>query len=140
MSTDDIKKDPLVKSLFEEVGAEHPSANFTNQIMDRVKAQSKENVFVYKPVIGRKFWLVLAVFGVTIIVYLMLTQPMENQPLNFFGNSVQLDTTVLSNLLKKIALSFDSQILKICFLAMGMLTMANLFILQWKSRFHFNKD
>ena len=60
MSAKEIRKDPFIKSIFDEGGTEQPSGNFTNQIINTIKAQSKKSAFVYKPVISKKAWLVIA--------------------------------------------------------------------------------
>ena len=63
MSSEEFKKDPTIKSIFDEGGIEQPSDNFTNQIIKNIKAQSKESAFVYTPVISKNGWLVLAFIG-----------------------------------------------------------------------------
>ena len=119
MSLEEIKKDLFIKSLFDEGGIEQPSGRFTNQIIDSIKAQSKESAFVYKPVISRNAWLVIAFLGVSLFIYLLLGTPTKSHGIDLYGYSLELDTTKINGFLNQIAFSFKlTPILKTSFLAL----------------------
>ena len=138
MSAEEIKKDPFIKSIFDEGGTEQPSGNFTNQIINTIKAQSKESAFVYKPVISKKAWLVIAFLGVSLFLYLLFGNAEPGQGLNLYGYSLNVDTSIIKGVLSKIAFSFElTPILKTSFLALIFFTFSNLIIFELKSRSFF---
>ncbi len=135
MSLEEIKKDPFIKSLLDEGGIEEPSGRFTHQIIDAIKAQSKANPFVYKPVISRNAWLVIAFLGVSLFFYLMFGASSEAQGLNLYGYSLNLDASKIQGFLSKIVFSFKlTPILKTSFLALAFFTFANLILFELRSR------
>lgn len=140
MSLEEIKKDPFIKSLFDEGGKEHPSDKFTDQIMNTIKAQSKESAFVYTPVISKNVWLVIAFFGVSLFAYLLLgsAEQGQGQGLNLYGYSLNVDTSIIKGVFSKIAFSFEiSPILKTSLLALIFFTFSNLIIFELRSRSFF---
>jgi len=138
MSLEDIKKDPFIKSLLDEGGTEQPSGRFTHNIIDTIKAQAKANPFVYKPVISRNAWLVIAILGVSIFIYLMFGTAPETQGLNLYGYSLNIDASKIQGFLSKIAISFTlTPIIKTSFAALFFFTFTNLVIFELKSRSFF---
>ena len=138
MSSEEIKKDPFIKSIFDEGGIEQPSGGFTNQIINTIKAQSKESAFVYKPVISRNAWLIMAFLGIALFIYLLLGGATEGQGLDLFGFKLNMDTSIIRGLFSKIAFSFTpSPILKTSLIALIFFTFSNLLIFEWKSRSFF---
>ena len=138
MSSEEIKKDPFIKSIFDEGGIEQPSGDFTNQIINNIKAQSKESAFVYKPVISRNAWLIMAFLGIALFIYLLLGGATEGQGLDLFGFKLNMDTSIIRGLFSKIAFSFTpSPILKTSLIALIFFTFSNLLIFEWKNRSFF---
>ena len=138
MSSEKSKKDPFIKSIFDEGGIEEPSGNFTKQIINTIKAQSKESAFEYKPVISRKAWLVIAFIGVALFIYLILGTSPEGQGINLQGYNIKVDTTAVTGILNKIAFSFNlTPILKTSLIALTFFTFSNLIIFELKSRSFF---
>ena len=138
MSSKEIKKDPFIKSIFDEGGIEQPSGGFTNHIINTIKAQSKESAFVYKPVISRNAWLIMAFLGIALFIYLLLGGATEGQGLDLFGFKLNMDTSIIRGLFSKIAFSFTpSPILKTSLIALIFFTFSNLIIFEWKSRSFF---
>jgi hypothetical protein len=93
MSAEDIKKDPVITSILNEGGLEQPSSNFTDQIINTIKAQSSEAVYQYKPVISRSAWLVFTFVGVALFGYILFGLPAETKyPAiqDFFASSIPL--------------------------------------------------
>lgn len=135
MSSEEINKDPFIKSIFDEGGIEQPSGNFTNQIIKNIKAQSKESAFVYKPVISKNAWLVMAFLGISLFVYLLFGTSAEGQGLNLYGYTLNVDTSIVTGIFSKIAFSFElSPILKTSFFALIFFTFFNLLIFEIRSR------
>jgi hypothetical protein len=138
MKSEEIYKDPVIKTLFKEGGIEQPSHRFTNNIIDTIKDQFKESAFVYKPVISRNAWIAIAFFGVSLFAYLMFSSASDVQGLNLYGYSVNIDTSFISDLFNKIAFSFKlTPILKTSFLALIFFTFSNLIIFELRSRSFF---
>jgi hypothetical protein len=138
MSLEEMKKDPFIKSLFDEGGIEQPSGRFTHTIIDIIKAQSKANPYVYKPVISRNAWLVIAFLGVSIFIYLMFGNTSDAQGLNLYGYSLSIDTSKIHGFFSKIAFSFTlTPIIKTAFVALFFFTFTNLVIFELKSRSFF---
>ena len=135
MSSGKTKKDPFIKSLFDEGGIEQPSGNFTSNIIDTIKTQSPESVFEYTPVISRKAWLIIAFFGVALFLYLLLGFAPEGQGINLQGFAFKIDTTVVKGVFNKIAVSFElTPILKTSLIALTFFTFSNLIIYELKNR------
>ena len=138
MSSEEFKKDPTIKSIFDEGGIEQPSDNFTNQIIKNIKAHSKDSAFVYTPVISKNAWLLLAFFGISLFVYLLFGNTPEGQGLNLYGYTLNIDTSIIKGILSKIAFSFElSPILKTSLIALTFFTFTNLLIFEIRSRSFF---
>lgn len=138
MSSDEFKKDPLIKSLFEEAGKEQPSGQFTDQIMSKLKADTKESTFEYKPVISRTAWRIIAFLGFLLFMYLLFGSSAEGQGINIYGYSLNLDTSKIKSMFSKVAFSFEfTPIMKTSFLALIFFTFSNLIIFELKNRSFF---
>lgn len=138
MSLEEIKKDPFIKSIFDEGGSEQPSDHFTSQIINTIKAQSNESAFDYKPVISKNTWLVVAFLGVSLFAYLIFGSPDQSQGLTLYGYSMNVDTSIIKGVFSKIAFSFElTPILKTSFLALIFFTFSNLIIFELRSRSFF---
>lgn len=138
MSSDELKKDPYIQSLFEEAGKEQPSGHFTNQILHKIKAETKESAFVYKPVISRTAWRIIAVIGFLLFLYLLFGGTSEGQGIDFYGYTLKIDTSKIKGMFSKIAFSFEfTPIMKTSFLALVFFTFSNLIIFELKNRSFF---
>lgn len=138
MSTENIKRDPIIKSIFDEGGLEQPSGSFTRNIIKAIKSQSQDSVFVYKPVISKKAWLIIALLGCSLFIYLLLGGAAEGQGPQYFGVKLNFDTAIISGLFSKIAFSFTlSPILKTSLLALIFFTFSNLIIFELRNRSFF---
>ena len=42
MKSEKVKKDPFIKSIFDEGGIEQPSEKFTNKIIDTIKRVTRQ--------------------------------------------------------------------------------------------------
>ncbi len=126
--------DPVIKSLLEEAGTEQPSSQFSDKIMHQIHEKSMKSAFVYTPVIGRKAWILMALFAISLVVYLLTAYAGEVQPVESYGYDFHIDTTVFSSLLAKFTSLFASPILKAAILTFVVFTFINQLILYWKSR------
>src|SRR6056300_1251349 len=97
MSSEEMKKDPIIKSFFDEGGMEQPSGNFTSNIIKDIKAQSENSVYVYKPVISKSAWLIIAALGLALFIYLSFGVPPEGTGIELYGYAFKFDTPFLKN-------------------------------------------
>ncbi len=135
MSEHETHKDPYIKSLFEEGGAEEPSGQFTNRIIERIQAQSESSAYQYKPVISKGAWLAIAFVGLGIFLFLLFNNPGSGQGLDLYGYSLNIDLSNLKSILNKIAFSFElTPILKTSIVALFVFTFSNLIIFELKNR------
>ena len=138
MSSENIKKDPTIKSILKEGGLEQPSSSFTSNIINAIKSQSEHSVFVYKPVISRNAWLVITFLGISLFAYLFFGFSPEGKGLDLYGYTLNFDTSIIKGLFSKITFSFNlSPILKISLMALTFFTFSNLIIFELKSRSFF---
>lgn len=138
MSSEEIKKDPFIKSIFDEAGIAQPSGNFTKQIISAIKSQSKESAFVYKPIISNNAWLVMAFLVGSLFVYLLFGNVEAGQGIKLYGLSFNMDTSIIKEFFGRFVFSFElSPILKTSFLALIVFTFSNLIIFELRSRSFF---
>ena len=63
--------DKLTHQLINEAGLEKPSADFFNNVMDKIEKQNVSKPIVFQPLISKKIWLLLfaiTVFAVVIFI------------------------------------------------------------------------
>ena len=135
MKSEKMKRDPFIKSIFDEGGIERPSDKFTSKIIDTIKAQAPEVSFEYKPVINRKTWLIIAFLGVVLFLYLLFGLQSEGQMINLQGFTLNFDTSAIRGIISKIAMSFTlTPILKTSLIALTFFTFSNLIIFELRNR------
>ncbi len=143
MSLEKIKRDPAIKSMFEEAGLENPSAGFTDNIIKNIEAQSASSVFVYKPVISNSTWKILAFLFSSLILFIILasTSAGAGQSVQLYKNIFNIDFSVFTDIVQKMSFSFDlSPIFKISLLALMVFSFVNLLIINNQSRSYFKKN
>jgi|GEM_PF-2455666 len=69
MDNASFKKDDLTKKILDKAGMEQPSYSFTSRIMEQIRLSRSPEVFMYKPVISKRTWILL---GFTVITALFL--------------------------------------------------------------------
>ncbi|MCF7567024.1 hypothetical protein L3X37_01425 [Sabulilitoribacter arenilitoris] len=90
---DDKYLDNFTKKVIKKAVLESPSIHFTSEIMSQVKAFNNSKVTVYKPLISKKAWILIAIGFISICVYyLILGTEIEKS-----GWLSTLDFSVLSN-------------------------------------------
>lgn len=135
MKSEKNKMDPFIKSIFVEGGTEQPSNKFTSKIIETIKAQAPESAFEYEPVISKKAWLIISLFGVALFLFLLFGYTPEGQSLNIEGFSLKFNTTPIKDILSQVAFSFTiTPILKTSLIALTFFTFSNLIIFELKNR------
>ena len=135
MSEQELNRDPYIKSLIEEAGAEEPSGRFTSNIIEAIKIQSPPSVKAYQPVISRSAWLIMAFIGIAAFFYLLFANPSGDQGLEVFGYGLSLDFSVTKSFISKMAFSFElTPIFKTSIIALFIFTFSNLLIFELKNR------
>ena len=62
----------LTNKIMEETSLESPSFDFTDNIMSQVQIIKTSDVNVYKPLISKSIWILIALGFITLIGYLIL--------------------------------------------------------------------
>ena len=62
----------LTNKIMEETSLESPSFDFTDNIMSQVQIIKTSDVTVYKPLISKSIWILIALGFITLIGYLIL--------------------------------------------------------------------
>lgn len=66
--------DELSKKIIKEAALESPSFNFTDAIMSQVGTLSaKSSVTIYRPLISKNGWLVIAIVFITLLVIMVMS-------------------------------------------------------------------
>jgi len=98
----DTHLDRLTNKVMKEVSLESPSFNFTDNIMSQVKMIESSNVTVYKPLISKSVWILIAIGFIALISYLFLmNSSMQSEALfnlNFDALFNNKFTTAFSNI------------------------------------------
>ena len=135
MSANKFDQDQFMKSIMEDGGLEKPGSRFTDDIINTIKAGSQQGQFVYKPVISRSAWLVLAFFGILTFAYLMMVGGTPTESTGVLGTKLNLDFSFFKNMFSKISFSFHlSPIFKTSLIALFLFTFSNLIVFELKNR------
>lgn len=84
--------DDFAKKVIKKTSLESPSIHFTSEIMSQVTAFSNSKVTVYKPLISKKVWVLIAISFIALSIYLVLGA--ETQESSWFST---LDLSFLQN-------------------------------------------
>jgi hypothetical protein len=69
-----FEEDKELKRFLKSVKLESPGANFSSQVMNRIYAEVPLLEQVKKePILGKGFWIILALFGLLIVTMLLLS-------------------------------------------------------------------
>lgn len=72
MEHDNEKLDAMLERLMRDEALESPSVNFTDKVMDKVYGIESSTVTVYKPLISKRVWLLIALSFVVLVAFVML--------------------------------------------------------------------
>lgn len=65
----------LVDKTMKGASLESPSMDFTAQVMSHVSELSQSRITVYRPLISRRFWVVIGIAIFATVIYLFLNTP-----------------------------------------------------------------
>ncbi|WP_034040632.1 hypothetical protein [Wocania ichthyoenteri] len=89
---EDKHLDNFTKKIIKKAASESPSIYFTSEIMAQVTALNNSSATVYKPLISKKVWVLIALSFVVLCAYLILGT--ETEKVSWFST---LDFSALSN-------------------------------------------
>ena len=84
----DRELDEFTGKLLKDLPLESTSFDFTTQVMSRVGVFSESDITVYKPLISKKTWLVLAILVIGVFAYFIFGNVQVENPV---ASSMQLD-------------------------------------------------
>ena len=91
MKKEKIEKEKIIKEVILEIGLEKPSENFTDNIMHKLTLETKYSILNYKPVIGKKAWIIIsAVIALSSLILILFTPSSEENILEKIGVSINL--------------------------------------------------
>lgn len=64
--------DHLLKKAVKQIGLEQPPIRFTETLLAKIELATKQNPIVYKPLISKKIWWLIAVVVITVFAYVIL--------------------------------------------------------------------
>lgn len=99
---EDKNIEKFTKDILNEIGLEKPSASFVGNVMNIVNLPITEKKTVYKPLISKKVWILIAACFVGILT-LAFTLPTDNSLFDIIGFNI--NTNISFNFLKGISLS-----------------------------------
>ena len=78
MKKNNINIDMQTRSILEQGGLETVSADFTENVMRKLKPAHKPLLVDYKPAISKKGWIIISSFMTLLIVVFVITGSMSN--------------------------------------------------------------
>lgn len=97
--------DDFTKKAIKKTSLESPSFGFTSEIMSKVTELNTSNTTVYKPLISKKIWAVIAMSFIALCVYLILDTNTESSSWFSSLNFDALFDVKISNPLSGLAVS-----------------------------------
>jgi len=92
--------DNFTKKIIKKTTLESPSIHFTSNIMSQVTALNKNTITIYKPLISKKSWILIALGFISLCAYLIFNTETEQSSwlstLNFNALTNNKLTNVLS--------------------------------------------
>ena len=79
MNTNNLNIDIQTKSLLQNGGIEHVSADFTDKVMSKINMAQKPLLASYTPVINKKGWFLISSFMSLIIIVFIITSSMSTK-------------------------------------------------------------
>ncbi|WP_299524357.1 hypothetical protein [Winogradskyella sp.] len=107
MEKDDKRIEDLVNKLMSADSLDKAPLDFTDKVMAKVEAISNSGVTVYKPLIPKYIWWLLAIGFATLVGYVFFKEPKEGISLTERYNLPD----VSFNLLENISLDFSSTLM-----------------------------
>ena len=114
--------DPHLTLLVTKNILENPTSDFSTRVMARITALE---TLTYKPLITKKGWTVLILMFISLIIYVVFSQPEENTGNTFISKYTSLTNNFIENFSNTI--TFDAQISSI--LMMSVLSLVSLLLI-----------
>ena len=88
------EKEKVLGLLMQKHAMESPSINFTHHVMDKIQVK-EPYVFIYKPVISKKNWLMISVFLLLVVIFSFLSMDYQEDQLDYIGKfMIKLDSII----------------------------------------------
>lgn len=116
MKANDLNIDMKTRALLEKGGIEETSADFTQNVLSRVKALQKPLLSEYQPVISRKGWMIISAFMFILTIAFVSTGFLASgdQPSSYtFSNEIMNSVNNFSYYVKEIFSSIPEYMLLI---------------------------
>lgn len=68
----DKKLDKLSRRMVEDAKLDQPSFGFTTNILDQIKSLSNSSLFVYRPLISKRVWLLIGLAVISLVLFLLV--------------------------------------------------------------------
>lgn len=65
-------KDPLLMDLVKEAGLDQAGPDFTKNVMARLQPKGVAQEAVYRPLIGKKAWVVIGLIALAVLLFVLL--------------------------------------------------------------------
>lgn len=98
MEKDDKRIEDLVNKLMKADALETPSLDFTETVMSKVEALSNSKVTVYKPLIPKYIWWLMASGFIALVAYVLFKQPSDTASLSERYNIPDVPLNILEGL------------------------------------------
>jgi hypothetical protein len=119
-------QDDLMKDLFGHHEVYEPSSSFTESVMYRVSMEKRYDAEIYRPVIGRTAWIVIAIFmGVLVLISFFSEAGGPGYFNGFIDYKFDFDVSLpgLTGMLKNISHFFSTASSVILYITGGLLAM-----------------
>jgi len=120
------KQDELMKDLFTQHEVYEPSSSFTDRVMYRASVEKKSDPEIYRPLISRTAWIIIAAF-VAVMVFISFFYQTEGTGYldKLFSYKIDLDYKVpeISGIIQRISEFFANTSSVVLYIITGMLGM-----------------
>jgi len=126
MKKQDKKQDELMRDLFIHHEISEPSPSFAERVMYRVSVEKKYDPEIYRPIISRTAWIIIAVLSVLLIFLAFYLGNGGTGYLDkFFSYRLDLDYSIpeISGLMQRIAEVYSSTSSIVLYVLAGLLGM-----------------
>lgn len=131
MKKQEKRQNDLMKDLFSHHEVYEPSSSFADRIMYRVSVEKRYDPEIYRPLISRTAWAVIAVF-VAALVFISIYYGTEGTGYldKIFNYKIDLDYNVpgISGILQKISHFFSSTSSVVLYVITGLLAMTGILV------------
>ena len=131
MKKHEKSQDNLMKDIFAHHEVFEPSSSFTERVMYRVSVEKRYDPEIYRPLISRTAWIVIAVF-IAALVFLSIYYGTEGTGYldKIFSNKIDLNYNVpeISGILQRISQFFSNTSSVVLYIITGLLAMTGILL------------